>query len=136
MTGVGFRLDLGSGMDAQCSARTGYRNGRSILSRIWVRERRISGQIWVYSRTKETHAGVRGFPAGSLAKICWISDPTGVLDLDHRAARTPSSPGISPLLRPSICPKLIASRPWKLRPGKLPPRFSVDVESSVSNFFS
>jgi hypothetical protein len=93
------------------------------------------------ARTKQGNGDKGGFSTGPTKPtpvwVCWISYPADVPDPNHRAARTPSSLGTSPLspaVHLSQAP--ITSRPWKLCPWKLPPGFSVEVESYVSNFFS
>jgi hypothetical protein len=85
----------GSGFGNRRSAGSGFGNGHSMLGWNWVREWTIDSRpdLWTDLGFRTDQRNPR-----TPAWVCWISDPAGVPDPDHRAADTSSSPAISPLL--------------------------------------
>jgi hypothetical protein len=120
------RMKQGNGDRGGFSAESGFGNGHSMLGRNWVREWTIDSRPDLGSRRPDlgTDLGLRSnqrnphrcaWVYGRISWVCWISDLAGVPDPDHRAARSPSSPAISPLLPTVLSQAPFASRPWKLR---------------------
>jgi hypothetical protein len=99
---------------------------------IWVSRPDLSTKqnprrIWVSGRTNHPHAGVRGYPARSLAgnprTPAWVWWKPKTPDPDHELPARRPLPGSLPSCRSSICPNLpssaihlsqpsIVGRPW------------------------